>query len=209
MVDLTDARLRRASSVLLVDDDAMARSWVRLSLHDSEFRIAAEASSVEEALELARRVHFDVALVDDRLPDGGGTQFVKGLRAAGLVLPAVLMTANREPGFNEMTRHAGGQGTILKTGSPADLLRTLSAVAGGEFAFDGRHPGRLRRRAVLTARERDVLGLVAQGATNREAAEHLGIGMESVKTLLSRSFAKLGVRRRAQAVAVAQEEGVL
>jgi DNA-binding NarL/FixJ family response regulator len=208
-VKLTDAGPERAYSVLVVDDDAMVRSWVRLSLRDSEFRIAAEASSVAEALELARRVSFDLVLVDYRLTDGVGTKLVKGLREAGLDLPAVLMTANREHGFNEMTRHAGGQGTILKTGDPADLLRTLGAVAMGELAFDRRYPGRLRRRTALTPRERDVLSLVAQGATNREAGQRLGIGTETVKTLLSRSFAKLGVQRRAQAVAVAQEDGIL
>ena len=72
-----------------------------------------------------------------------------------------------------------------------------------------RHPTRARREGVLTPREREVLGLVGAGATNAEIAERLGIGSETVKTLLARIFVKLGVSRRAQAVAVAHERGIL
>jgi DNA-binding NarL/FixJ family response regulator len=196
-------------SLLLVEDDAMVRSWVRLSLRASEFRVTAEASSAVEALELLDAVEPDFLLVDYHLPDHRGTELVRELRRRGVTSPAVLMTANHERGFNETARDAGAQGSVLKTGSPIELLEALRTVLGGRPAFDPRHPRRDPGRAALSPREREVLSLVAEGATNQEIAKELGIGVETVKTLLGRTFSKLGVQRRAQAVAAAHERGFL
>ncbi|MGH2922090.1 MAG: response regulator transcription factor, partial [Gaiellaceae bacterium] len=120
-----------------------------------------------------------------------------------------LMTANEQPGFNEAARDAGAQGTALKSGRVEELIETLRAVAKGESAFDARHPQRDPGRAALSPREREVLRLVASGSTNKEIAAALSIGGETVKTLLARIFAKLGVRRRAEAVAEAHNRGLL
>ena len=199
----------REVNLLLVEDDAMVRSWVRLSLRASEFRVAAEAASAVEALELLDAVGPDLLLVDYRLPDHVGTELVRELRRRGLSAPVVLMTANHEGGFNEAARDAGAQGSVLKTGSPIELLDALRRVSEGKQAFDARYPRRAPGRAALSPREREVLTLVAEGATNREIAATLGIGVETVKTLLGRTFAKLGVQRRAQAVSAAHELGVL
>lgn len=196
-------------SLLLVEDDAMVRSWVRLSLRASEFRVSAEASSAVEALELLDAVEPDFLLVDYHLPDHRGTELVRELRRRGVNSPAVLMTANQERGFNETARDAGAQGSVLKTGSPIELLEALRTVLTGRPAFDPRHPRRDPGRAALSPREREVLSLVAEGATNQEIAKELGIGVETVKTLLGRTFSKLGVQRRAQAVAAAHERGFL
>jgi DNA-binding NarL/FixJ family response regulator len=119
------------------------------------------------------------------------------------------MTANPERGFNEIAREAGAQGSVLKTGSVDDVLDALRAVADGGEAFDERHPPRAPGRAALSPREREVLRLVARGATNREVAEELGVQAETVKTLIARIFAKLGVRRRAEAVSEAHNRGLL
>ncbi len=195
--------------LLLIEDDAMARSWIRLSLRTSEFRIEGEAASAVEALELLDAVDPDLLLVDDHLPDHRGTELVREVRRRQIAAPAVLMTANQERGFNETARDAGAQGTILKTGSPIDLLEALRAVLAGRPAFDARHPRRDPGRAALSPREREVLTLVAGGATNQEIARELGIGVETVKTLLGRTYSKLGVQRRAQAVAAAHDRGFL
>ena len=82
-------------------------------------------------------------------------------------------------------------------------------MANGELSFDARQPTRTRRQGALSPREREVLALVRDGATNAEIAEKLGIGSETVKTLLARIYVKLGVSRRARAVTVAQERGIL
>ena len=197
------------AAVLLVDDDSMVRGWVRLSLQDTEFRIAGEASSTAEALELAQRRNPTLILVDYHLPDGVGTELVRELRRQGISAPAVVMTANTEKGFNEAAREAGAQGSVLKSGRIDELLAALRAVRSGEESFDGRHPRRPPGRGALSPREREVLKMVAGGATNREIAEALSVGDETVKTLLARTFAKLGVRRRAEAVSEAHKRGLL
>jgi DNA-binding NarL/FixJ family response regulator len=119
------------------------------------------------------------------------------------------MTANEEQGFNEAAREAGAQGTVLKTGSADELVQTVLKVHEGDSAYDARHPRRARGSAALSPRERDVLRLVASGSTNQQIAEQLGVGGETVKTLLARTFAKLGVRRRAEAVSTAHDLGLL
>lgn len=196
-------------TVLLVEDDSMVRGWVRMALEGSEFRLAGEASTAAEALELVRRRWPNLLLIDYRLPDRTGTEYVRDLRRQGVDIPAVLMTANAERGLNEAAREAGAQGSVLKSGKAAELLGALRSVRAGEPAFDSRHPRRPPGRAALSAREREVLRLVADGATNREIAATLEIGDETVKTLLARTFAKLGVRRRAEAVSAAYNHGLL
>jgi DNA-binding NarL/FixJ family response regulator len=119
------------------------------------------------------------------------------------------MTANLEEGFNETAREAGAQATVLKSGRVDELLAALRAAIEGDDAFDSRHPRRAPGRAALSPREREILRLVAGGATNREIASKLEVGDETVKTLLARTFAKLGVRRRAEAVSAAYSRGLL
>ncbi len=196
-------------AVLVVEDDSMVRGWIRLALEGSEFRIGGEASSAAEALELVARRRPQLLLVDFRLPDRAGTELVRELRASGSTIPALLMTANAERGFNELAREAGAQGTVMKSGRIEELVEALRALSAGGRTFDGRHPPRDPGAAALSRREREVLSLVAAGATNRDVADALGIGDETVKTLLARIFGKLGVNRRAEAVARAHKLGLL
>ncbi|MGH2995708.1 MAG: response regulator, partial [Gaiellaceae bacterium] len=101
-------------ALLIVEDDAIVRAWVRLALDGTEFRIAGEAERVSEALELARRRRPDLLLLDLRLPERSGLDLVRELRAQGVSAPAVLMTATAEPGLNERARETGVQGTVVK-----------------------------------------------------------------------------------------------
>ena len=196
-------------SVLVIDDDSMVRGWVRVALEGTEFRIAGEATSSAEGLELAQRRNPQVILVDYHLMDGVGTELVREFRRQQIAARAVVMTARAQQGFNETAREAGAQGTVLKTGKIDELLAALRAVREGEEAFDRRHPPRAPGRAALSPREREVLRMVAAGATNREVATALAVGDETVKTLLARVFTKLGVRRRAEAVSEAHKRGLL
>src|SRR5437870_6242288 len=173
-------------SVLLIEDDSMVRGWVRLELEGTEFRVAGEAASAPEALELTERRRPDILLLDYRLGDALGTEVLRDLRRRGHETPAVLMTANAEAGFNEIAREAGARGTVLKSGRSAELLEALRIVSDGGTSFDARHPPRPSGRAALSPREREVLRLVAAGSTNKQIAEQLQIGDETVKTLVSR-----------------------
>ena len=196
-------------SVVVVENDSMVRDWVRIALEGTEFRIAGEATTADAAVQLMERRAPALLVVDYRLPDGTGTELVRRLRQAGLSVPAIIFTASPERGLNEAAREAGAQGTMLKTGKLDELLETLRAVADGEQRFDARHPPRPVDRGGLSPREREVLRLVAAGATNRDIAHELGVGEETVKTLVARTFAKLGVKRRAEAVSVAHDRGIL
>jgi len=192
-----------------VEDDAIVRAWVRLTLETSEFAVAGEAPTIDAALELIARRRVDLLLVDQRLPGKFGTEFVRELRRDGDTTPAVIIAARAERGLNETAREAGAQGSILKRGSEEELLGVLRRVAAGEEAFDPRHPRRAAAAGALSPRERDVIRLLTTGATNRQISEELGIGAETVKTLISRSYSKLGVTRRAEAIAAAHEQGIL
>jgi DNA-binding NarL/FixJ family response regulator len=205
----TEDERTRELPVFLIDDDAMARGWLRLSLRDSEFPVTGEAATAAEALTRIAEREPGLLLVDHRLPDSSGIELIRQLRSRGVTAPAVLLATNSQPGLNEAALDAGAQGTLLKTGSPSELLEALRAVELGEEAFDSRHPRRPPVCSTLSPREREVLTLVAEGATNSEIASVLGIGVETVKTLLRRAFAKLGVQRRVQAVWAARELGIV
>jgi DNA-binding NarL/FixJ family response regulator len=197
-------------TVLVVEDDAMVRRWVELALEQTEFRVAGTARTAHQAVDLIERRRPELLLIDYRLNSVRGSDLIRDLRTAGIDITAVLMTANAEPGFNELAREAGAQGTILKTGNAAELLRGLrGASAGGETAFDDRYPARTQGQSPLSPRERETLRLVAAGATNRQVAAKLGIGEETVKTILGRAFLKLGAHRRAEAVATAAAAGLI
>jgi DNA-binding NarL/FixJ family response regulator len=195
--------------VLLVEDDAMVRGWVELALRGSEFAIAGVAGSAAEAVEESQRIQPDLLLVDYRLPDRTGAELLKELRRRGERAPAILMTANAEGDFNELAQEAGAQGTALKTGKASELLSVLRAAPRRQRTFDERYPRRGLAGVALSPREREVLRLVATGATNAEIAESLSIARDTVKTLLARTFEKLGVHRRAEAVAAAYKLGLL
>jgi two-component system NarL family response regulator len=200
---------RPAYGVLVIEDDAIVRDWVRLALEGSEFRVAGEASAAAEALTLVERRRIDIVLVDQNLPDQLGTEVVRQMRRDGSQAPAVLMTASVQRGLNETAREAGVQASVLKSSDPERLLGALRSAMQGEELFDAAHPRRREGEAPLAPRERDVIRLVASGNTNKEIAAQLGIGDETVKTLLERTYAKLGVRRRAEAVLEAKRRGIV
>lgn len=196
-------------TVLVVEDDPIVRAWVRLAFEGTEFRTIGEARTVSEALEIVERRAAQLLLVDHRLPDGNGADTVRALRARGVGAAALLMSAAPQPGLNEAARAAGATGSILKSGEIGELLKALRIVRRGGESFDFRHPRLPAGQAPLSSRERDVLRAVAAGATNRQVADELGIGVETVKTLLTRIHQKLGTRRRAEAVAEAHQRGLI
>lgn len=193
----------------VVDADAIVRAWVRASLADSEFSVVGEATRAAEAAALVERSAPALLLVDYRLPDGSGLELVRLLRRQGVRIPTLLTTTTPSPGLNEAVTEAGGQGVILKRGDPDTLLAALRTLAGGGSYADPVHPRRPADQPVLSPRERAVLAAAAAGATNSEIARQFGLGTETVKTLLSRAFSKLGARNRMEAVRAAQERGLL
>lgn len=199
----------RPWTVGLVDDDAIVRAWVRLSLDGSEFRVVGDAQSAASAAELVEQRRPELLLLDYRLPDARATDVVRLLRRAGWAMPVLIITATPEAGLNEAALEAGAQGVVLKRGDPAELLGALRRVAAGRAVVDPQHPRRPAGQSPLSPRERDVLRLAASGSTNPEIAKRLDLGTETVKTLLSRTFLKLGARNRTEAATIARERGLL
>lgn len=188
----------------------MARAWVRAALEPTEFAVVVERESAA-GLEAApaTRVRDCLLLVENRLVGGTGLDAVRELRRLGCDAPALLMCATVVRGLNEAARAAGVQGTLLKRDDAEALLAALRALAEGGYSFDRRHPPLSSGQAPLSPREREILRLVATGATNDEVAARLGLSRESVKTLLSRAFRKLGVTSRTEAISAAHRTGVL
>lgn len=190
--------------MLLAGDQSTLRAWVKFALPETELRAVGEAAGAEETVRLAAELEPEVLLIE-----ATGMELLAEIRARGVSVPVVLISPTPERGFNENAREAGAQGTVLATGSVARLMATLRAVLRGEPSFDAGHPRRPAGKSALTRREQDVLRLVGRGATNREIAHELEIGDQTVKTLLARSCAKLGVSRRGDAFAAARGLGLL
>jgi len=194
-------------AVLVVDDDAMVRRWIREALSGTRMVIAGEAATIDEATALLGRRTVDVLLVDYHLGPMSAVDFIRDLRRSADETPALVFTASPIPGLNELVSEAGGQGCLVKSGESADLLEGLARVVNGETVADPRNPPRHTPR--LTARETQVLREIAHGRTNGEIATALGISVNTVKTLQARASAKLGTSRRTETVVAANDLGLL
>lgn len=201
--------------VLLVDDHPVVRSGLHGMLAaEPGIEVAGEASSGPEAVALARAGHFDVILMDLRMPGGDGVAATKCIREVTDAKVVVLTTYDTDVDILRAVE-AGAAGYLLKDATQADLAGAVRAAARGETvlapAVAGRLFSRLRQPAPepLSARETEVLALAARGATNAEIGRQLYISEATVKTHLLRVFGKLGVSGRTAAVTAALERGLL
>ncbi|KAB2380675.1 response regulator transcription factor [Actinomadura montaniterrae] len=199
--------------VMIVDDHAIVREGLRGMLAaEPGMEVAAEAASGDEAVALAPRVRPDVILMDLRMPGGDGVSAIERLGQGHRVL--VLTTFEDDADIVRAVR-SGAAGYLLKDASRAALAAAIRDVAAGRTVLAPSVSAKLSAAraapapAVLSAREAEVLALVARGLTNAEIGGRLFIGQATVKTHLLRVFAKLGVSDRTAAVMAAIEQGVL
>ncbi len=196
----------RRLRVLVVDDHEVVHWGFRLMLGQQPWvERTLSARDTAEALELARRYTPHVALVDLFVGDESGAEVCERLRSA---LPAlrVLLISGAGRISAAAARNAGASGFIAKDRPAAEIAAAVRLVGAGRevFAADEAPAG-----PPLTDRERDVLALVARGATNREIAAELYLSPYTVKEHTSALYRKLGVRNRAEAVQRAQRLGLL
>ncbi|RMI37977.1 response regulator [Streptomyces triticirhizae] len=206
----------RVISLLVVDDHPVVRDGLR-GMFDSApgFEVVGEAANGVEAVALAVELDPDVVLMDLRMPGGGGVDAIaelarRGARARVLVLTTWDTDTDTLPAIE-----AGATGYLLKDAPREELFTAVRAAADGRTVLSPAVASRLvsavRSPAggPLSAREREVLALVARGTSNREIARELFVSEATVKTHLTHVYAKLGVNDRAEAVARAYERGIL
>lgn len=206
--------------VLLVDDHAVVRQGLRAYLElQPGIEICAEADSARGAAEQALRCQPDVALVDLVLPDEDGIQATRRIRSVSPRTQVLVLTSSLGPDDVQPAFEAGASGYQLKEIGGAELLDSLWRVARGERVLhprlgEGAPPARGRNEsptsaaAALSAREREVLLLLAEGLSNIEIAERLQIGEATVKTHVGNVLGKLGLSDRTQAAVWAWRRGL-
>jgi Response regulator containing a CheY-like receiver domain and an HTH DNA-binding domain len=202
----------RAIRVGLIDDHPVVGEGTAAILRTQP---GLEVVGVAVSLDAARRAHLtdaaivDVLLLDIRLGTDTGLRLLSDVATqGGAALPAVIvLTAYDYPQYAEAALSLGAAGFVLKTAPLAELVDAIRRVAAGGLAFAVRP--RTTGRAHLTAREHDVVRLVADGRSNDEIGAMLGIGSKTVETHLSRVFERFGVSSRAELAARAVREGWL
>ncbi|KRC66000.1 LuxR family transcriptional regulator [Aeromicrobium sp. Root236] len=214
--------------VLLADDQALIRSGFRVLIEsDPELEVVGEAANGKEAVELARSTRADVIVMDVRMPEMDGLEATRAICAdddlAGVKV-LVVTTFETDDYLIEALR-AGASGFVGKGVETEELLAAIRTVAVGDALLSARATRSLitnflaqpsgrpvatpAELEVLTRREREVVGLVAQGLSNDEIAEQLFVSPLTAKTHVNRAMIKLDARDRAQLVVVAYQSGLV
>src|SRR5438067_1711566 len=208
----------------IADDQALLRGSFRVLVDSSAaLTVVGEAADGVEAVATARRERPDVMLMDVRMPGMDGIEATRRICAEFPEIRVLILTTFDLDEYVYAALRAGASGFLLKDTRPADLLAAVEIVAAGdallapsvtrrlvsEFARlpDGASP--VAGLDGITAREREVLGLIARGLSNDEIAGRLHLGLATVKTHIGRLLHKLAARDRAQLVIAAYESGLV
>jgi DNA-binding NarL/FixJ family response regulator len=201
--------------VMLVDDHEVVRDGLKalLQAHD-DLLVVAEAGSVKDALLQADRTKPDVIVMDVRLADGSGIEATREIRALRPQTRVIMLTSFADDEALFASIMAGADGYVLKQIRGGELVRAIRIVGHGESLLDpaitssvlerlrkGKHLMRDEKLARLTAQEERILGMIADGQTNREIGTHLRLAEKTVKNYVSTILSKLEVARRAEAAA--------
>ena len=212
-------------SVLIVDDQALVRAGFRMILDaEEDIDVAGEAADGVDAVAEAQRLRPDVILMDVRMPQVDGIEATRRVLADGLDTKVVMLTTFDMDEYVYDALRAGASGFLLKDVPPEQLVAGIRAVARGDALlapsvtrrvieeFVRRPPSSARTMPPeveeLTARELEVLKLVAKGMSNTEIAQELYVSETTVKTHVAHVLTKLNVRDRVQAVVLAYECGL-
>jgi DNA-binding NarL/FixJ family response regulator len=209
--------------VLVADDQSMVRAGFRLLLsHEQDIEVVAEARDGLEAVDKAARYRPTVVLMDIRMPELDGLEATRRILAADDTARILILTTFDLDEYVYEALRAGASGFVLKDDPPEQLLAAIRTVAGGEALLSPgitkrvikqftRIPRPVPRKELddLTAREQEILRLIATGLSNAEIGEQLYISETTVKTHVTHILQKLGLRDRVQAVVLAYQTGLL
>jgi DNA-binding NarL/FixJ family response regulator len=210
--------------VLLADDEELVRTGLRMILDaEPDITVVGDAVDGQQALTQVQRLGPDIVLMDIRMPRMDGLEATRRLNAEGSGVKVVVLTTFDLDEHVYAALSAGASGFLLKDAPASQLLHAIRVAMAGDALLapsvtrrlitrftDGRPPAtKPELPAELTARETEVLTLMAQGLSNAEIAAHLIVGDATVKTHVARVLAKLGVRDRVQAVVLAYRSGLV
>lgn len=209
--------------VLLADDEKLIREGLRRLIELSDdIAVVAEAADGEQVLARLASIEVDVVALDVRMPRMSGLQVLDALKSDAHAPPCLVLTTFDDPELLIEAARRGARGFVSKDISLEELFAAIRAVAGGanwfqpaltsslREAFDHRRNGEIRHLVeTLTAREIEVLRLMADGLTNGQIACALGTMEGTVKNQVSSVLAKIGVNNRTSAVLLAIEAGVI
>ena len=205
--------------VLIVDDhEVLASSLAKTLDTEPDLRSVGVAGSLKQGAELIRTTAPDVLLLDHRLPDGDGVAAIGRLRELRPSMAVIVLTASPSEHLMVAAVEAGVSGFLSKTRSLAEVTSAVRAAAVGEAVISPEMLARLLPRlggtgrvgaATLTEREREILGLIAQGLSNAAIAERLVVSVNTVRNHVANLLAKLGARSKLEALSIAIREGLL
>jgi two-component system, NarL family, response regulator DevR len=200
--------------VMLVDDHEIVRQGLKAMLESSGMMVVAEAGTVQESIENASRARPDIIVMDVRLADGSGIEATREIRAKHPDVRVIMLTSFADDEALFASIMAGASGYVLKQVKSNDLLRSIQIVADGGSLLDpavtgavldrlrkGKHFLKDEKLARLSPQEERILGLVAEGKTNREIGDAMKLAEKTVKNYVSAILTKLEVTRRAEAAA--------
>lgn len=192
-------------TVVLVDDHALVREGLRRAVGRApDMEVVGEAASVREALAVAHHTKPQVMVIDIRLPDGNGIDLCRRLRTEDPQRGVVILTMYGDSDRLLNAQEAGASAFVSKDAPTRDVMNAIRAAAAdpGTFTAEGLAAAisdrEQARHHALTARESEVLAMLAQGLSVAGIAEQLGIGESTTKTHITSIYAKLGVTNRAQ-----------
>ncbi|MDO8616851.1 MAG: response regulator transcription factor [Dehalococcoidia bacterium] len=207
--------------ILLVDDHEVVRMGLRTLLERRPgFSIVGEAGTVAEAVSLALQTHPDVIVMDIRLPDGTGVEACREIRTERPQTRVIMLTSYADDEAVYGSIMAGASGYLLKQTRGQNLAEAIERVARGESLLDPAVTDKVLERmralargegdelSTLSQQERRILGLIAEGKTNKEIAEEVYLSDKTVKNYVSSILSKLNLHRRSEAAAyIAERRG--
>lgn len=209
--------------ILLVDDHAVMRAGLKALLSvEPDMEVVGEAATGEEGVDEAERLRPDVVVMDLSMPGIGGLAATRQIAAKQIGTRVLVLTLHGESQYLVPLLEAGGSGYLTKSSADRDLVEAIRVVARGDVYLDPgaarllvknfREPREKQRDdplARLSAREREVLALTAEGFSSAEIGERLGISGKTVETYRERLMDKLGLHHRSELVRLALREGLL
>jgi len=203
--------MRISMKILLVDDHEMVRLGLKSYLDlQEDVEVVAESSNGREGVELALELRPDVIIMDIVMPEMNGIEATMAILETWPEAKILILTSYLDNEKIYPVLDAGAKGYMLKTSSADEILHAIRKVARGEIAIETEvskkvqyHRNHIELHDDLTARERDILGLLAKGYENQRIADELYISLKTVKTHVSNILSKLEVSDRTQAVVYA------